>query len=208
VGFPFSLDLRRTLAERCRDFPRRDVAHEGLKRSAVVITLVDAGDGSGETAFLLTRRAPRLRAHAGQWALPGGRLDADETPTAAALRELEEELGLALGLEAVLGVLDDYPTRSGYAITPVVAWLADVSAVNPNPQEVASVHRVRLDEISRPAAVEFLSIPESDRPVIRLSFADSHLHAPTAAMVHQLAELAAGRVTRVDQLEQPVFAWR
>jgi 8-oxo-dGTP pyrophosphatase MutT (NUDIX family) len=208
MGFPFSLDLRRILAERCRDFPRRDIRHEGLKRSAVVITLVDAGDGSSETAFLLTRRAPRLRAHAGQWALPGGRLDADETPIAAALRELEEELGLALGLEAVLGVLDDYPTRSGYAITPVVAWLEDVSAVNPNPQEVASVHRVRLDEISRPAAVEFLSIPESDRPVIRLSFADSHIHAPTAAMVHQLAELAAGRVTRVDQLEQPVFAWR
>jgi len=208
MRFPFAPAFRQTLAERCGAFPRRAVAGEGLKRSAVAITLVDAGDGSGETAFLLTRRAPKLRAHAGQWALPGGRMDGGETPTDAALREFHEELGLPLAPNAVLGVLDDYPTRSGYAIVPIVAWLDDVADLVPNPHEVASVHRVRLDEISRPEAVEFLSIPESDRPVIRIQFADSMMHAPTAAMVHQLVELAAGRITRVDELEQPVFAWR
>lgn len=208
MSYPFAAPFRETLAERCRAFPR--VAYEGpeLKRSAVAITLVDAGDGSGETAFLLTRRTPTLRAHSGQWALPGGRCDAGETIEEAALREMREELGVALTPDQVLGVLDDYPTRSGYAIAPIVAWLEDTSALAPNPQEVASVHRIRLDEIGREDAVEFLSIPESDRPVIRLRFGGSQVHAPTAALVYQLRELAAGRVTRVDELEQPVFAWR
>jgi 8-oxo-dGTP pyrophosphatase MutT (NUDIX family) len=208
MSFPFAPAFRETLAERCRTFPRREHPGEGLKRSAVAITLVDAGDGSGETAFLLTRRAPKLRTHAGQWALPGGRLDPGEGPVQGALRELEEELGVRAGEETVLGVLDDYPTRSGYAIVPIVTWLEDIRAVRPNPQEVAAVYRIRLDEISRPESIHFLSIAESDRPVIRLTFGDGMVHAPTAAMVHQLAELAAGRVTRVEHLEQPVFAWR
>jgi len=206
--FPFTPDFRRRLAERCDAFPRQTAETEGLKRSAVAITLVDAGDGSGEAAVLLTRRAPRLRAHAGQWALPGGRIDADETAEAAARREFEEELGAALPEASVLGALDDYPTRSGYVIHPIVAWLEEVRAIRANPHEVAAVYRVRLDEISRPGAVSFVDIPESDRPVIRIRFGDGRFHAPTAAMVYQLLELAAGRVTRVDHLEQPVFAWR
>jgi 8-oxo-dGTP pyrophosphatase MutT (NUDIX family) len=208
MSYPFAPALRDALAERCRSFPRREHGGEGLKRSAVAITVVDAGDGSGEAAFLLTRRAPKLRTHAGQWALPGGRLDAGETTMAAALRELREELGVALGEADVLGVLDDYPTRSGYAITPIVAWLDNIGQVRPNPQEVDAVYRIRLDEISRPEALHFLDIPESDRPVIRITFGDGMVHAPTAAMVYQLIELAAGRITRVDELEQPVFAWR
>jgi 8-oxo-dGTP pyrophosphatase MutT (NUDIX family) len=208
MGFPFRTEFREALAERCRAFPRLPYEGAPLKRSAVAITLVDAGDGSGETAFLLTRRTPTLRAHSGQWALPGGRCDGDETIAQAALRELQEELGVTVPEADVLGVLDDYPTRSGYAIAPIVAWLDDVGAVQPNPQEVASVHRVRLDAFDPPDAVEFLSIPESERPVIRLNFGDSRVHAPTAALIYQLYELAHGRVTRVDQLEQPVFAWR
>jgi 8-oxo-dGTP pyrophosphatase MutT (NUDIX family) len=208
MSFPFAAPFRDALAERCRSFPRREHAADGLKRSAVAITLVDAGDGSGETAFLLTRRTSKLRTHAGQWALPGGRLDGDETPVQGALRELEEELGVSMAEEAVLGVLDDYPTRSGYAIVPIVTWLPDLGAVRPNPQEVAAVYRIRLDEISRPESIHFLKIEESDRPVLRLTFGDGMVHAPTAAMVYQLTELAAGRVTRVHELEQPVFAWR
>src|SRR3954452_7637562 len=77
---------------------------------------------AGGPAVLLTRRAARLRAHASQWALPGGRVDEGEEPVDAALRELREELGLDLGESDVLGLLDDYPTRSGYVITPVVLW--------------------------------------------------------------------------------------
>jgi 8-oxo-dGTP pyrophosphatase MutT (NUDIX family) len=208
MSYPFSASFRDEIAQRCAAFPR--VAYDGpeVKRSAVAITLVDAGDGSGETAFLLTRRAAKLRTHAGQWALPGGRCDAGETIPQAAARELREELGLALRPGDVLGVLDDYVSRSGYAIAPIVAWLEDADALAPNPAEVASVHRIRLDQVGRADAVEFISIPESDRPVIRLSIGERHVHAPTAALIYQLRELAAGRVTRVADLEQPVFAWR
>jgi 8-oxo-dGTP pyrophosphatase MutT (NUDIX family) len=208
MSFAFTQTLRDTLADRCRGFPR--LAHDGpeLTRAAVALTLVETDDGSGEAAFLLTRRSAELRAHGGQWALPGGRCDPGETFEETALRELEEELGLSLGREHVLGLLDDYPTRSGYAVTPVVAWLDDARAIRPNPQEVASVHRIRLAHIGRDDAVEFDRIPESDRPLIRIHIGEQHIHAPTAAMVYQLRELVAGRVTRVAHLEQPVFAWR
>lgn len=208
MSFLFSPAFRATLSARCLAFPR--IAHQGadLKRAAVAITLVEADDGSGETAFLLTRRAARMRAHAGQWALPGGRCDPGETLEAAALRELEEELGLRLPPQNILGVLDDYPTRSGYAITPVVAWLDDASGLRLNPHEVASAHRIRLDQIHHDDAVEFETIPESPRPVIRLRMGEQHIHAPTAALIYQFRELVAGRITRVSDLEQPVFAWR
>jgi 8-oxo-dGTP pyrophosphatase MutT (NUDIX family) len=208
MGIPFTAELRATIAARCAAFPR--VAHDdgSLTRAAVALTLVEADDGSGEAAFLLTRRAAEMRAHAGQWALPGGRSDPGETSERAALRELEEELGLALPPAAVLGVLDDYSSRSGYAITPVVAWLEDAAALRPNPHEVASTHFIRLDAILAEDAVTFETIPESPRPLIRLRIGDQHIHAPTAAMIYQLRELVAGRVTRVAHLEQPVFAWR
>jgi 8-oxo-dGTP pyrophosphatase MutT (NUDIX family) len=209
MSYPFSAAFRETLSERCRGFPR--IAHdgEGLKRAAVALTVVAADDGSGESAFLLTRRAAELRAHGGQWALPGGRCDPGESFEQTALRELEEELGLRLPPANILGLLDDYPTRSGYAITPVVAWLDDAGALRPNPHEVASVHYIRLDHIDGDDAVEFETIPESPRPVIRLKVIDGHnIHAPTAALIYQLRELVAGRITRVAELEQPVFAWR
>lgn len=208
MSYAFSTDFREALAARCAAFPR--IAHEGaeLKRAAVALTIVEADDGSGQAAFLLTRRAAQLRAHAGQWALPGGRCDPGESLQAAALRELDEELGLKLGPEHVLGVLDDYPTRSGYAVTPVVAWLDDVRALHPNPHEVAAAYRIRLDQIQADDAVAFETIPESPRPLIRLRIGEHHIHAPTAALIYQLRELVAGRVTRVCDLEQPVFAWR
>lgn len=209
MSYPFAPAFRETLSAQCRTFPRISHGGEGLKRAAVALTLVAADDGSGEAAFLLTRRAAELRAHGGQWALPGGRCDPGETFEQTALRELEEELGLSLAPEHILGVLDDYPTRSGYAITPVVAWLDDAGALRPNPHEVASVHYIRLDQIHGDDAVEFETIPESPRPVIRLRVVEGHnIHAPTAALIYQLRELIAGRITRVAHLEQPVFAWR
>lgn len=206
---PFDDTTRRNIAELCAAFARSEPAGlaGGLKRAAVAIALTPA-DEAGETALLLTRRAAGLRAHRAQWALPGGRCDANETPIEAALRELHEELGLALGDDAVLGLLDDYPTRSGYLITPVVVWVDHDGAVTPNPQEVASVHRVGLGAIERKAAFDFTAIPESERRVIRFHWESRMIHAPTAAMIYQFREVLAGRNTRVVDLEQPVFAWK
>src|SRR5882762_9578606 len=114
---------RLDIAARCAAFARLPAAEPkpALKRAAVAVALTEA---EGGTALLLTLRASGLRAHSNQWALPGGRCDAGETPVMAALRELHEELGLELGPGDVLGLLDDYPTRSGYLITPVVVWAA------------------------------------------------------------------------------------
>jgi 8-oxo-dGTP pyrophosphatase MutT (NUDIX family) len=121
---------------------------------------------------------------------------------------LEEELGLRLAQDSVLGLLDDYPTRSGYLITPVVVWAAESEAIVPNPEEVASVHRIAIETIEREDAFDFVTIPESARSVIRFHHEGSLIHAPTAALVYQFREVLAGRPTRVAELEQPVFAWK
>ena len=208
----FDDTTRRKIAELCADFVRAKTSEErddapALKRAAVAVALTesDAGDG---TAFLLTRRAAGLRSHKGQWALPGGRCDAGETQAQAALRELHEELGLELGESEVLGLLDDYPTRSGYLITPVVVWADGGQVITPNPDEVAVVHPIRLDLIERADAFDFTAIPESTRRVIRFHYEHRLIHAPTAAMIYQFREVLAGRDTRVADLEQPVFAWK
>jgi len=136
-------------------------------------------------------------------------MDAGESPEAAALRELDEEVGLKLGVEKLLGFLDDYPTRSGFVITPVVFWADDPGALAPNPAEVARVHVVPLTDLDAPDVPRFISIPESDRPVIQVPLLGSLIHAPTAAVIYQMREVVShGRSTRVDHLEQPVWAWR
>ena len=188
-------------------FDRRAAPLERRKAAAVALVLLPDAEGRG--CFLLTKRAPTLRAHTGQWALPGGRTDAGETPEVAALRELDEELGLKLSGDKLLGFLDDYPTRSGFVITPVVFWADDPGVLFPNPAEVARVHLVPLEALDAPDVPRFISIPESDRPVIQVPLLGSLIHAPTAAVIYQMREVVShGRSTRVDHLEQPVWAWR
>src|SRR3954452_4998104 len=199
---------RAVLAGRVADFERREHPLDGRKAAAVAVVVIGDPEPGDDTGVILTKRAARMRAHAGQWALPGGRIDADETPEAAALRELDEELGLRLDDATVLGELDDYPTRSGYRITPVVMWLdGGIGELSPNPHEVASVHVATWEMLT----VEpiFLTIPESERPVIQLPMLGTKIHAPTAAVLYQFRELALfGRTTRIDGLEQPTWAWR
>jgi mutator protein MutT len=186
----------------------RDVADAAdLKPAAVAVALVK--DDAGKDCFVLIRRARKLRAHSGQWALPGGRVDTGETPVAAALRELEEEVGLRPREDDVLGLLDDYPTRSGFVITPVVVWCGEGEGLVANPAEVAEVHRVPLDELTKPGVPRLRKIPQSDRPVLSIALVGTHVHAPTAAVLYQFREVAMlARTTRVAHYEQPVFAWK
>ena len=165
---------------------------------------------AGGAAFLLCLRAATMNRHAGQWALPGGRIDLGETVEAAALREIEEEVGLRIHPSEVLGTLDDYPTRSGFVITPVVVWGGSDVELVPDPAEVAQVLRVGLHELCRADSPRFVSIPESDRPVVQLPIGRNLIHAPTGAVLLQFRWVALeGRSgARVGELEQPVFAWR
>ena len=236
---PFDDRLRATMTTNLSSHPRVTVDDESLRPAAVAIVIVNsqpdddddpfplpeqplinvpgdiAGlDGrmrnvSGGAAFLLCRRAARMNRHAGQWALPGGRLDADETPIDAALRELHEELGLQLGVDSVLGVLDDYPTRSGFRITPVVVWGGHDVRLTPDPGEVAHTYRIGLHQLCRADSPRYVRIPESDRPVVQLPLGGDLIHAPTGAVLLQLRWVAIeGKLgERVDHLEQPVFAW-
>jgi 8-oxo-dGTP pyrophosphatase MutT (NUDIX family) len=183
-------ELRERFLANLKSFPVQAREDRGqLKRAAVALTL--AADENGQSCFLLTRRASKLRAHGGQWALPGGRIDTGEDATEAALRELHEEIGLICQRSEVLGLLDDYETRSGYVITPVVVWSPDHALFRPNEDEVESLHHVPLAELERDDAPEVMSIPES------------------AAFLYQFREVCLhGRHTRVDGYDQPVFAWR
>ena len=203
MSVPPALD-RDTVGGRVVDFPRVAADRPDLKQAAVALCVTEQ---DGAPALVITRRAAGLRAHAGQWALPGGRLDAGEGPVEGALRELHEEIGVDLARSAVLGLLDDYVTRSGYVMTPVVCWAGPVDRFAGSEPEVAAVYEIPLADIDVEPVFE--TIPESDGPVIKLPLMEGFVHAPTAAVVHQFVRIACrGEVRRVAHYEQPVFAWR
>ena len=194
---------------------------ENRHHAAVAIALVDEGHGadlpglarpvqwSDRAALILTRRSATLRNHAGQWALPGGRLEPGETAEVAALRELHEEVDLRLGADSVLGRLDDFVTRSGFVITPVVVWAGAARALTPNADEVASIHRIPVAEFLRADAPLLEPLEGSAQPVLKMPVGQTWIAAPTAAILYQFRELCIeGRPTRVAHFEQPTFAWK
>jgi len=203
----FDDELRTRIALNLGRLPAAPPRVHALKHAAVCLIVTEAE--AGGPALILTLRPASMNRHANQFAFPGGRMDAGESAIDTALRETREEIGLALAADAIIGRLDDYPTRSGYLITPLVAWVPHAHGMRANPDEVAEIFRVPFADIGRPGSPEFFSIPESDRPVIRYPLLGTQIHAPTAALLYQFMEVAVhGRDTRVAHLEQPVWAWR
>jgi 8-oxo-dGTP pyrophosphatase MutT (NUDIX family) len=130
----------RTLDEMSSDFDFEPDPYfpplESLTPAAVLVGLIERSHGF---SVLLTTRLDTLRRHAGQVAFPGGRCDAGETPWQAALREAEEEVGLASGFVSPVGLSTPYRTGTGYLVTPVVAFIEEGFSLQPNPDEVADI---------------------------------------------------------------------
>ena len=202
-------------------FSVRAASADSAQHAAVAVTITEIGLGAdisglpgyaewqSEAGLILTRRSAQLRKHPGQWAFPGGRLDPGETPGQTALREMHEEVGADLPADMVLGQLDDFVTRSGFVITPVVVWGGGPLALEPNPGEVASVHRIPLAEFLREDAPVLEKVESSEHPVLRMPVGNDFIAAPTAAIIYQFREVCLlGNSTRVAHYEQPQFAWR
>lgn len=202
-------DLDRSVAAARLDrLPRRTITDPALRAAAVAITVTEV-PGEDHLGFVLTRRGAALSAHARQYALPGGRIDPGETAVDTARRELDEEVGIGVDGSAVLGCLDDYATRSGHRITPVVVWATGRPALHPAPGEVAEAFVVPLHELVRDDSPRWIPIAESDKPVLQLPILNRLLHAPTAAVLWQFAEVVLrDRLCRTDRVEEPTWAWR
>jgi 8-oxo-dGTP pyrophosphatase MutT (NUDIX family) len=210
---------RKLIAGNVSMFKRTELPCEGSRRAAVALTIVNFnGDGNLKglcnaknysASLVLTRRAKNLKKHAGQWALPGGSVDKDETVEETALRELEEEVGLKLSEDSIIGKLDDFITRSGFHITPVVIWGGEVLELQKNEKEVASIHRIPFAELMREDAPLFENGEEASRPILYMPVGSTYIATPTAAILFQFREVALrGVTTRVSHFDQPYFAWR
>lgn len=163
-------------------------------------------DGDGEACIPVFLRSAGLASHPGQFALPGGKLHSGEPAEAGAIRELSEELGLFVGNDAVIGLLDDYDTRSGFTITPVVMWSsAAATDLKPSGGEVAELFLLKLADLR--SAVSGAKRGASRAFCLELPWGP--VYAPTAAILYQFSEVALDeRATRVKDFYQPPFARR
>jgi len=190
---------------RMAGFTHRQLPVTDLRAAAVCVAIAVQ---EGQPVVWLEERAATLRSHAGQFALPGGRIDPGETAEQAALRELEEELGVHAGPAQIVGRLDDFATRSGFVISPFVVWIGELP--NPpqcSPAEVARLHVITLPELD--AEPWFAELPDVEGPVFQWPYQGDPIHAPTAAILHQFREIVLHeRHTRVAHFEQPRFAWK
>jgi len=203
--------LRANIRDRLKQFSWQTSTDPELRHAAVALVITTMPDTINEPCLILTRRPARLNQHSGQYALPGGKLDRGETEFDAARRELEEELGLSLDEKAVLGRLDDYPTRSGFKITPVVLWAGAAAVLDPSPDEVSEVYYIPFEELDSDALPVFEPGMDHNRPILCSNFPTlgHRMYSPTAAVMYQFREVAIrGLTTKVAHYDQPRFAWK
>ena len=203
----FAGALKELIENNLSSHKRIDSTDETLRKASVGIIVVE--HENGQAGFVLTRRGKGLRNHSYQYALPGGRIDEGETREETVLREINEEIGINVSTDQILGCLDEYETRSGFSITPVVLWVNDLSSLHPEPGEVEEIFIINLDELFRPDSPKWVSIEESDKKVLQLPIRNRLIHAPTAALLLQFKEVALlGNSMRTDDIEEPVWAWK
>ena len=204
-------ELKDCIRDRLSNFDRQVIQNPDLVQSAVAFTIINADGDTSTACFILTRRPIHLKRHRGQFALPGGRLDGSETPVQASLRELEEEVGIRVSNDNVLGILDDYATRSGFNITPVVVWGGQRDKLYPDKNEVGKLFRVPLSDLLSPDIPRLQTTDAGNAPVLSapLKSIGHRIFAPTAAIMYQFREVVLlGRHTRVAHYDQPGFAWK
>ncbi|HEY1455509.1 MAG TPA: CoA pyrophosphatase [Candidatus Dormibacteraeota bacterium] len=193
-------ELRSAVAHNLRSFERRESEHLQTPAAVAIVLLSHAG----AACVPIFQRTLTMSRHAGQMALPGGKVHEGETVEECAIRELQEELGLAVDASDILGKLDDFDTRSGFTITPVMIW-SGAEAVTLQP-EAAEVGRLFL--VSTPELREAVALAKPGE-AFSLVFPAVEVFAPTAAILCQFSEVALdGRQTRVADFHQPPWTHR
>lgn len=196
------------MRQRFDQFPRQSsvAGAEPIRRAAVGIVLAPNDDGA--CSYVFTQRALNLRRSAGQYALPGGMLDAGETAVDAVRREVAEEVGVELPADTLLGELDEFITLAGIAMTPVVLWSPSPIVLQPAPDEVHAAWLVPIAELDHPEAPKMLreshAPPETAPMILRMPVRGEWINPPTAAVLYQFREVVMrGNIVRVDAVTQP-----
>lgn len=160
-----------------------------LRPAAVLVPLVWHPRG---LTVLLTQRTDHLKNHAGQISFPGGHMEeGDASPEDTALRETEEEVGLPRAQIDIVGRLDQYLTRTGFSITPVVGMVRPPIEVSPDPVEVADVFEVPLRFLMDPANHVRASrmYKGQRREFYAMPYEDRYIWGATAGMLMNLYDL-------------------
>jgi 8-oxo-dGTP pyrophosphatase MutT (NUDIX family) len=196
----------RTIQEILAAYQARPLSAEGARCAAVLVPLRPRADNAGALEVLLTRRTTDLLSHAGQVSFPGGSIEAaDPDPTAAALREMHEELGVPPSRVEVIGRLDDMVTITGYHIVPIVGLVDPEASLAPSPQEVARVFTVPLAELLAPERwlQRIYTYRGSPLEVWHFPFDGEDVWGVTARMLRGLVELLWREYRPSAALERP-----
>lgn len=165
------------------------LAH-GTTPAAVLVAVVDRP----EPTVILTLRPETMRKHPGQVSFPGGRIDpGDAGPIEAALREAEEEIGLARARVEIIGTADPYLTITGFEVTPVLGIVPPDLALTPHPGEVAAVFEAPFHHILDPAHqhVRTAMFRGRERTYYEIDWHEQRIWGATAAMIVNLSRRLA-----------------